>query len=261
MSQYDPPQRRTGEPGYEVQPQRSGCGCWAWGCFGLFLFALIGFAAIGGVSYWWLTSQVVKYTSEAPQELPTVEYSEEDLETLEERLEEFADKIKSDEATEDLVLSADDLNALINSDDDLRGRLFIHIRNGQVGGDVSIPTDRVPGGKGRYFNASATFNVSMENGLLMVTLDDAEVRGEKISDRFLQAFRGENLAKDLYKNPETAAVLKRLDRVIVEDDQIVLRVRRPSEAEPPAPGDERVPEEDEPGEDHEAAELVDPQEA
>ena len=103
------------------------------------------------------------------------------------------------------------------------------ITDGKVSGDVSIPMDAIPGGKGRYFNGSASFNVSMENGVLIVTLADAEVNGEPVPQRVIDGMAKENLAKDLYKDPKNAEFMRRVDSVRVEDDKIILKLR-PEEA-------------------------------
>ena len=49
----------------------------------------------------------------------------------------------------------------------------------QVKGQVSIPlTDLGWLGKGRYLNGDATFNVSLESGVLIVTAREVRVKGQ-----------------------------------------------------------------------------------
>ena len=51
-----------------------------------------------------------------------------------------------------------------------------------------MPLDKFPIGKttGRYLNGSAAFNVSMDNGVLLVTLASLEVKGEPTDEATLR---------------------------------------------------------------------------
>ena len=214
---------------------RGGCGnvsC-AGGCLivaGLLL--VIGLCGGGGF-YFWLSNRFEKFTAEKPIELPTVELPAAEIAELETRINSFKvaveNKPAEDDTTEpsdELVLTADEINALISKNEQARGKVFVKIEAGQISGDVSIPTDALPFGKGRYFNGTATFDVSMEAGVLIVTLVDAKVGDEQVPQAVLEAIGKENLAKDLYKNPENAKLMRRFDSISVEDDKIVLKLRQ-----------------------------------
>lgn len=215
-------------PAEQYQPRQSNSnkGC-LWGCLiaAVLFVAAILCAGFGG--YFFLTGQIEKYTSDKPVDLPSVEYNEAEMEALNQRVESFREKLKSGETPEeDLVLTADDINAMISDNEDLKGKIFVKIENNQVEGDVSFPLDKLPGGKGRFFNGSATFDVSMEGGVLIVTADQAEVNGEAVPDQFMEAMRQENLAKDIYKDPENAKFMRQFEDIRIEDDKFILRVKR-----------------------------------
>ena len=210
----------------EPAPPKSGCGCWAWGCLTVVLVGIIGVGVAGFFSYQYLGVQVAKYTSETPQELPVIEYAPEAMTALETRFEGFKTNLKDGGQVDDLVLTADDINAMISNNKDLKGKVFVKIEDGQMKGDVSIPMDNVPLAGGRFLNASAAFDVSMENGILIVTLADAEVKGEKVPSQVLDAMRNENLAKNLYDDADTAKVFRRIESVAVEEGKVVLKVRK-----------------------------------
>lgn len=213
---------------HQPRPQQGGClggGCLQ-GCLivaGLmFVLGLCG----GGVAYFWLSKQFTKFTAEQPAELPSVEFEPEQLAELEARIDTFKKAVDDDTTPEeDLVLTADEINALINNEEELHGKVFIKINDGQVTGDVSIPV------KDRFLNGSATFNVSLESGVLIVTLAAAEVKGEPVPEKFLDVFSKENLAKDLYKDPKNAEMMRRFERIVIEDDTIVLKLKRDESAE------------------------------
>ncbi len=213
------------------------------GCLFGCLFLIISGAALmicaGVGTYWFVSGQVEKYTSTTPAEFPSVEYSEAELTALRSRLDSFGEALDQDQTPgEDLVLTAKEINILIADDDQLRGKLFVRIDDGKLTGDVSIPTDPIPGGKGRYFNGSATLEVSMVAGDIFVTLVDAEVNGEPLPRSFIDAMSEQNLAKDVYNNPDLRKSLRRFESISIEDDKIVLKVRRD---QPPGPAQESAP--------------------
>ncbi len=228
------------QPQNDTQSSSSNKGC-LWGCLiagglivGVFLCAGFGL-------YFFVSGQIEKYSSTTPVELPAVDYTQEEMEALQSRIKTFREKLEAGQPPEEnLVLTADDINAMINADENLRGKAYVEIEDGKVTGKVSIPLDGVPGGSGRYFNGSASFDVSMENGVLIVTVDQAEVKGEPVPEQFLTPLRQENLAKDLYEDPQNAEFMRRFEDIRIEDDKIILRPKREGEAgdaADPAPTD------------------------
>ena len=188
------------------------------------MFGLMICAGVGG--YWFLTGQVQKYTAEAPLELPTVQYEPEELAALKTKMESFEKAIdEGDPSTREIEISADDINALIANEETLKGKAFVKIEEGKLVGDVSFPVDKIPGGKGRYFNGSATLDASMEGGVLIEPLTDAEVNGEKLPQQFIDAMANENLAKEMYKNPENAKTMRRFEDIRIEDDKVILTLK------------------------------------
>lgn len=216
-------------PSQDLTEPKKSRGC-LYGCL-FAVFAVVGLALCAGIGGWWfVTGQVAKYTAEMPVELPVEAYTEEQMTELHTRVDTFKNTLdQGDQPEQDLVLSAADINAMINENEEMQGKAFVKIADGAVSGDVSVPTDALPGGKGRFFNASATFKVSMENGVLIVTLVDAEVKGEKVPQQFIDSMSRENLAKDLYKDPKNAEMLRRFESAQIEDGQLILKLRREPE--------------------------------
>ena len=214
-------------------PKSRGC---LYGCLIAFGLMAVLMIAVSVGFYMLLKGQIQKYTAEAPTEIPVVEYTPDQIAELETRMQSFSDAAEGGESdSTELVLTADDLNALIANNEDLRGRVFVKIEDGLVSGDVSVPLDELPlpGAKGRYFNGSATVDASMEGGVLIVTLTGAEVKGEPLPDQFLEAMANENLAKDVYKDPNNAKVLRRFEDIRVEGDKIYLKLKEKSEEPEP----------------------------
>jgi hypothetical protein len=217
------------QPAPPMQSSSSGKGC-LWGCLIAFGLGICLLLCAGFGSYFWLRNEIAKYTSETPKELQTVDYEKEEMEALETRVESFRTKLDEGQTPEeDLVLTAEEINALIGNNEDLRGRVFVKIEDGQVKGDVSFPLDKL-GVKGRYFNGSGTFDVSMENGELVVNAQEAVVNDEPVPEQFMTEFRKQNLAKEFYDDADSAKFLRKFEDIRVEGDKIILKVRRDQDA-------------------------------
>ena len=197
-------------------------GCLLGGCGTVFLLMILAVVGSSIFGYFFIKGQVTKYTSDAPKQLPVVEYSPQQVEEVTKRFEAFKTTLEKGEKPEKLVLSADDINMLISQNEQLRDKVFVRIENGKVSADVSLPTDALPLGKGRFFNGSVSANASLENGVLIITLADAEVNGEKVPEEFMGPMRKENLAKDMYKDPDVAKRLGQFESLVIEGDQIIL---------------------------------------
>ncbi len=201
-------------------------GCLLGGCATVFLL-MIGLAigtTIAGIYFY--KGQVAKYTSETPKELPTIEYSPEEVKEITNRIETFKKTIEKGDVPPPMILTSDDINAMISQNKDLQGRVFVRIDSGEVTADVSIPMDAFPGAKGRFFNGSVTADVSLDNGVLIVTLADAEVNGQGVPPQLIDAMSKENLAKDLYKDPEIAKTLSKFESLVIDDEKIILTPKR-----------------------------------
>ncbi len=225
----DSDQQPTAYQAPMAPPEKKPRGCLFWGCLivAIALGLLLVLAVAGGVGgYYFLKGQINAYTEETPAELPVVELSEEQVAEIQSRIEGLQDAVENDGETTELVLTADEINALIASNEEFKGKVFVRIEDGQIAGDVSIPTDFLPIGKGRYFNASASFEVSLENGVLVVKLKDATVKGQPLPKEVIDAIAAENLAKDLSQNPELAEKIKRFESIEVRDNKLILRPRK-----------------------------------
>src|SRR5437762_276199 len=87
--------------------------------------------------------------------------------------------------------------------------LAVVIGDGEIRADLSLPLERM-GYPERWFNGSAAFAVTLENGVLTVTLRSVSVKGEPVPEWIVGKLGDRNLAKDLYDKPETAGFVARL---------------------------------------------------
>ena len=188
-------------------------------------------------------------TEAQPVELPQVEMSEEEYQALQERVKTFWAALEADSATEPLVLTADDLNALIAYHPDwqvLRGMIYITIEEQQIAGEVSVPLEKLPWDlemlKGRYFNGKVGLNVFLHGDMLFVGVKSAEFKGQPLPQETLSQIQQENMAKDLMRDkPELEAMVQKLKSIEVSDGKVTITPKvtvapaSPSEGPPSAP--------------------------
>src|SRR4051794_1608508 len=112
----------------EPQP-RARRGCLFYGCMlGLVMLLLIVIAGLIGVRH--LKKMFNEFTDTAPLPMPTVEMPAAELDQLRQRVDNFRDSVRAKQPTEPLVLTADEINALIATNPDLqplKGKLFVTI--------------------------------------------------------------------------------------------------------------------------------------
>ena len=207
-------------------------GCLLGGCLSVVLLIVIGISASFYAGYRFYKSQLDAYTSSQPVEIQSVEFTDAEVAAVKQRIEDFKAALEKGEAPEQLVLTADEINAMISSEKELKGKLFVKIEDGEIKGEASFPIPEfVPFAKGRYFNGSMSLKASLENGSLIVTVDNAEVNGKPVPEDFMKSMRNQNLAKDAYNDPKTAEFFRKFKSLTIEDDKIILT---PAEKKPDA---------------------------
>jgi hypothetical protein len=232
----EPPRAGDGPP-FEGDTPRRGRGCLFWGCLTLAVVLLVLLIGFGVAVYFTLQHFIEHHTADRPLDIAVVELPEDQMRALEARFEAFEKSIQQGQQPPDLEISARELNALVAQDPDLRGRVFVRIADGKIGGDLSLPMDDVPGGRGRYLNASVDFHVAIDGGSLIVTLADAKVNGAALPPPILKSVAGKNLAEGVSERRENAEVLRQFESLRIVDDKILLQARR----NPAAPAQETGP--------------------
>jgi len=108
----------------------------------------------------------------------------------------------------ELILTAEQINALIQSNETFADRAYVEIEDGRIQAKVTIPTDQIPGGAGRHFNADAD--------------------------------------KELYDDANTAKMLHRFESIEVVDDTIRMRLKPTEKADKEKPASAKTTEETSP---------------
>src|SRR5437763_1342713 len=146
----------------EAPPRRKGLGCFARGCLILLTFAIVlaiaGFAGL----YWglhrnstlfygsyWLAK--TRSLAEAPTPVPKFNASDQQIQLVQERWQDFEQKARAGQAAE-IELTADDINSLIATTGNARGKVFVSIDGNQLRLQASVPIGEFLGRPGYYFN-------------------------------------------------------------------------------------------------------------
>jgi hypothetical protein len=167
------------------------------------------------------------YTETHPASLPTVQMSAAEMDALKQRIDNFQDAVRSGRPTPPLELSADEINALIQTDPNfagVKGKLYLTIEGSRLKGLVSVSLDdlglRIF--RGRYLNASGTFTVALHGGNLFVTPDVLVVKGKPLPGVYMDKFRSRNLAETLNNNTRASVALNHLQEIRISDGKLIL---------------------------------------
>jgi hypothetical protein len=249
MATHDPEfyQAPKFSPEYE-EPRPRQRGCFFYGCVIASILTVLLIIALALLAYWAFRTAnryLEQYTSTTPRELPKVQLTEEQRQDVIDRFKAFRQAVNDGTATEPLVLTGDDLNALVEEEPQLRGRVHLTIEGDEVKGQVSIPLTvflDTSLTQGRYLNGEAKFRASLADGVLIVTLDSLEVNGKSPPEKFMEGFRNQNLAKDAYKDPKNAEMIRRFESLQIKDGKIILKPRvEPKPTAKPAGGATSTP--------------------
>lgn len=210
------------------QPKRRGC--FFYGCLtSVVLVLLAGLLIFLAVRF--VRNQIYSYTEAQPLKMPKVEMTDAEFQILESRVKSFASALETGKALEPLTLNERDLNALLAlsaNTKELADKVHVSLNGNEVKGMISIPLSGLGWlGKGRYLNGEATFKVSLENGVLIVTAQEIRVKGLPIPESVMSQLRGENLAKEAYKDPQNAETIRKFESIQVEDSEVTVKARQP----------------------------------
>ena len=216
----------------EPPPRRQGFGCFARGCLILLVFAIVLAIACFAGMYWgfqrhsaivhgiyWLAK--THSIAEAPIPVPEFNASENQIQSIRERWEDFEQKTRAGQPAE-IELTADDINTLIVTNRDIRGKVFVSIDGSQVRLQASIPFGELIGRRGYYFNGEITVEFKDAESLENPQLNRLIVNGEQVpSDLLDWKYRSRRLRDYVadYRNDLNVG------SIAVRDGKVILRSR------------------------------------
>jgi hypothetical protein len=235
---YDSP-----TPPYEAS--RKPRGCVFYGCVISIVLAVLMALLIGFLVYWFYrlaTKFIDEYGDDVPTPIAVAIMPADQVEDLKSRVARFQESLEKGTATEPLVLTADEINALIDSIPIYKGVIAVDLDGDKIRGKVSFPCERI-GIRGKYLNGTGTFKVTVDDGRLEIRVTSAEVKGKPISEDDLAKLREQNLAKDANTDPDTARLIRQIERIEVKDGKLIIVPKlRPEPKEGDEPAEKKVDE-------------------
>ena len=216
----------------EAPPRRKGLGCFARGCLILLIFAIVlAIACFAGMSWglhrhsalfygsYWLAK--TRSIAEAPIPVPESTSSDQRIQTVRERWQDFEQKTRAGQPVE-IELSADDINALIAASQDIRGKVFASIEGNHLHLQTSVPIGELFGKPGYYFNGDVTIELNGPQSLENPAFSRITVNGEQVPTDFLNwKYRSRRLREYLLDQWNAY----RPGTIEIRDGKVILRAR------------------------------------
>ena len=179
----------------EAPPQRKGLGCFGRGCLISLIFAIVlAIACLAGMywglhrhsalfygSYWMAKTRSL---AEAPTPVPEFNPSDQQIQLVQERWQEFEQKTRAGQSAE-IELSADDINALIATNEDVRRKVFVSIDRGQLRLQMSVPIGEFFGRPGYYFNGDVIIELERAQSPDGPRFSRITINGDQVPTDFL----------------------------------------------------------------------------
>jgi hypothetical protein len=216
----------------EAPPRRKGLGCFARGCLILLVFAIVlAIACFAGVFWgfqrhsaivhgiYWLAK--THSIAEAPVSVPEFSASDDQIQSVRERWQDFEQKTRAGQPA-DIELTADDVNTLIVTNRDVRGKVFVLIEGNQLRLQTSFPFGELIGRRGYYFNADITVEFKGAESLENPQLNRIVVNGEQVPSNLLNwKYRSRRLRDYVadFRNSHDLGMIE------VRDGKVILRSR------------------------------------
>lgn len=213
-------------------PPRRGLGCFGRGCLIFLVFVIVLAIACFAGLYWglhrhsalfygsyWLAK--TRSLAEAPSPVPEFSGSDQQIQRVQERWQDFEQKTRAGQPAE-IELSADDVNALIATTDDLRGKLFVSIDGDQLRLQTSLPIGQFLGRSGYYFNSEVLLKLDGPQAPDTPRFTKLTINGEQVPTDFLEwKYRSRHL-RDYVTDQRNAHDVGTIE---IRDGKLILRSR------------------------------------
>jgi hypothetical protein len=207
-------------------------GCFAKGCLILVIFGVVLAIACAAGIYWgfrnhsavvrgmyWLTK--THAITNAPAPIPLHETSDTKIQSALDHWRNFETSVRAGQPAE-IELSADEINDLIASNPDTRGKMFASIEGDRLRLQVSMPLGEIAGRSGYYFNGDIAIQSEGRERLARPNLSRITVNSQQLPADVLDwKYRSRRLRDylDDTENPWNTATFE------IRDGKFILRSR------------------------------------
>ena len=216
----------------EAPPRRRGLGCFARGCLTLSIFAIVLAIACFAGMYWglyrhsalfygsyWLAK--TRSIAEAPTPVPEFNSSDQQVQRVLERWQEFEQKTRAGQSAE-IELNADDINTLIGTTEGIRGKVFASIDGDHLRLQTSLPIGGFLGRPGYYFNGDVMIELRGAQSLDSPQFNRVTINGEQVPTDFLNwKYRSRQLREYLAEQRDAYDV----GTLEIRDGKVILHSR------------------------------------
>ena len=216
----------------EAPPRRKGLGCFARGCLILLVFAIVLAIACFAGMYWGLHRHSALFygsywlakthsIAQAPTPVPEFSSSDQQIQRVRERWQDFEQKTRAGQSAE-IELSAEDINALIATSEDMRAKVFASVEGNQLRFQASVPIGGFLGRPGYYFNGDVTTELNGAQSFDHPQFSRITVNGEQVPTDFLNwKYRSRRLGEYLADRRNGFEV----GTIEIRDGKVILRSR------------------------------------
>ena len=183
---------------------------------------------------WWMNKEIDKFTVATPEPTPIATPSPEEINSAQAKLADIRDAALNN-TTERITLSAAELNTLIASQDilaDFRGTAFIEkISEDGITTKVSQAFGSFRKETFRYLNGEIDYWPTLRKKTIVFQVRDLRVPGKEVPQKFIESYSSQDFFKLDPNNQTMGPVMRELDRVYLEKDQLVIETRTKTGAE------------------------------
>lgn len=207
------------------------------GCIILSVIVLVfgGLVVLYTATGLWMNKQIDQFTDPEPAEIPIAEATEDQARAVQDKLDELLDASLGGRM-ERFTLTTEELNTLLASQpimEDFIGQAYVEgISEEGIRTQVTQQMRSLKPGEFRYLNATIHFVPVLLRNTIVFEISQVEVPGREVPEKFIESFSSQHLFKIDPSNPELEPVLKTLEKVYLENDQVVLETGRPEAPEP-----------------------------
>jgi hypothetical protein len=185
-------------------------------CFTGMYWGLHRHSALFYGSYWMAKTRSL---AEAPTPVPEFNPSNQQIQLVQERWQDFEQKTRAGQSAE-IELSADDINALIATSEDVHGKVFVSIDRDQLRLQMSVPIGKFFGRQDYYFNGDVIIELDGVQSQDDPRFRRITINGEQVPTDFLDWKYGSRQLREYLADQRNAY---EIDSIEVRDGKVILR--------------------------------------